>query len=128
MHVLTQGESGWKDLVNQTLRWNNGGLFSPDLVTRFNYTFLMVTISMGILTIPLLPFIPSIWPLPVGVLTSMTFNTIANLGLFGISLPRGGLGYGLTLLFTPVYFTFLTILGFLGIKPTWKGEEFRSEP
>lgn len=120
--VITQGESSWKALVNQTLRWNNGGLFSPDGVTRFNYTFLMVTISMGIVTIPLLPFIPSIWPLPLGVLVSMTFNTIANLGLFRTSLPRRSFAYILTLLFTPVYFTFLTALGFLGVKPTWKGE------
>ena len=122
VHVITQGEHTWKDLVSQTLRWNNGGLFSPDLITRINFTFLMVTISMGIVTIPLLPFVPSIWPLPLGVLVSMTFNTIANLGLFRVSLPRRSFAYILTLLFTPVYFTFLTALGFLGIKPKWKNQ------
>jgi len=122
VHVMTQGEYTWKDLVSQTLRWNNGGLFSPDLITRINFTFLMVTISMGIVTIPLLPFVPSIWPLPLGVLVSMTFNTIANLGLFRVSLPRRSFAYILTLLFTPVYFTFLTALGFLGIKPKWKNQ------
>ena len=122
VHVITQGEYSWKDLVTQTLRWNNGGLFSPDAVTRFNYTFLMITISLGIVTIPLLPFIPSIWPLPLGVLISMTFNTIANLGLFRTSLPRRRFAYILTMLFTPVYFTFLTTLGFLGIKPKWKDQ------
>ena len=125
VHVITQGESSWKDLINQTLRWNNGGLFSPDLVTRLNYTFLMVTISMGIVTIPLLPFFPSVWPFPAGVLSAMILNTAATLGLFGVSLPRRNFsfGYALTLLFTPVYFTFLTILGFLGFKPSWKGEK-----
>ena len=122
VHVITQGESTWKALINQTLRWNNGGLFSPDKVTRFNYTFLVVTIAMGIVPIPLLPFLPSIWPLPLGVLISMTFNTIANLSLFWMSLPRRRFAYVLTLLFTPVYFTFLTALGFLGIKPTWKDQ------
>ena len=122
VHVITQGEGTWKDLISQTLRWNNGGLFSPDIVTRINFTFLMVTISMGVVTIPLLPAIPSIWPLPLGVLVSMTFNTIANLGLFRVSLPRRSLAYVLTLLFTPVYFTFLTALGFLGIKPKWKNQ------
>ena len=122
VHVITQGENTWKALVNQTLRWNNGGLFSPDKVTRVNYTFLAVTIAMGIVTIPLLPFIPSIWPLPLGVLISMTLNTIANLGLFRVSLPKRRFSYIFTLLFTPVYFTFLTALGFLGIKPTWKDQ------
>ena len=125
VHVITQGEASWKELINQTLRWNNGGLFCPDLVTRINYNFLMITITMGVLGLPFLPFIPSIWPLPLGPLTVMIFNTIANLGLFGVSLPRRSFsfGYALTLLFTPVYFTFMTILGFLRFRPKWKGEK-----
>ena len=125
VHVITQGENSWKEFINQTLRWNNGGIFSPDLVTRFNYTFLMVTISMGTLAFPLLFFIPSIWPLPLGPFTVMVFNTIANLGFFGVSLPKRKFAYILTLLFTPVYFTLMTIMGFLGVKPTWKGKPFQ---
>ena len=121
-HVITQGEDGWRSLIHQTLRWNNGGLFSPDAVTRFNYTFLMLSISAGILAFPLLVFVPSIWPLPVGVLLSMTLNTIANISLFRVSLPKLNPAYILALLFTPLYFTFLTALGLAGIKPTWKGK------
>ena len=83
----------------------------------------MITISMGILAVPLLPFIPSIWPLPLGILVSMIFNTIANLRFFGVSLPKRKLAYGLALLFTPVYFTFMTMLGYLGFKPEWKGKK-----
>jgi cellulose synthase/poly-beta-1,6-N-acetylglucosamine synthase-like glycosyltransferase len=125
VHVITQGEESWKDFISQTLRWNNGGLFSPDSATRFNYNFLMITISMGVLAFPLLPFVPSIWPLPLGPVTVMIFNTIANLSRFGVSLPRRRfcLGYALTLLFTPAYFTLMTIMGFLGIRPKWKGEK-----
>jgi cellulose synthase/poly-beta-1,6-N-acetylglucosamine synthase-like glycosyltransferase len=121
VHVITRGEGSWKALVNQTLRWNNGGLFSPDLSTRLNFGFLMVTISLGILAVPVLPFYPSLWPLPAAVMLSMAFNTIAALRLFGVSLPRKGAAYILQLVFTPVYFTFLTILGFCGVKPDWKG-------
>ena len=123
VHVITQGEKTWKDLISQTLRWNNGGLFSPDPATRFNYNFLMITISLGVLAFPFLPFFPSIWLLPLGPVTVMIFNTIANLVFFGVSLPRRKFAYVLTLLFTPVYFTLMTILGFLGIKPKWKGEK-----
>ena len=125
VHVITEGEDTWINFINQTLRWNNGGIFSPDPATRFNYNFLMITITMGVLAFPLLPFIPSIWPLPLGPFTVMVFNTIANLGLFGVSLPRRNFnfGYMLTLLFTPVYFALMTILGFLGVKPKWKGEK-----
>lgn len=125
VHVITQGEANWKALINQTLRWNNGGIFSPDLATRINYNFLMITISMGVLAFPLLPFIPSLWPLPLGPFTVMVFNTIANLGLFGVSLPKKNFSfdYALTLLFTPVYFTLMTLMGFLGFKPEWKGKK-----
>ena len=125
VHVITHGEDSWKNLINQTLRWNNGGIFSPDPVTRLNYNFLMITITMGVLGFPFLPFIPSIWPLPLGPVTVMVFNTIANLAFFGVSLPRRRFcfGYLLTLLFMPVYMALMTIMGFLGIKPKWKGEK-----
>jgi cellulose synthase/poly-beta-1,6-N-acetylglucosamine synthase-like glycosyltransferase len=43
--VLTLSETSWKSLVNQTLRWNNGGLFSPDFGTRLNFNVLMIMIS-----------------------------------------------------------------------------------
>ncbi|MCL2318991.1 MAG: glycosyltransferase [Treponema sp.] len=124
VHVITQGESTWKDLINQTLRWNNGGIFSPDPATRFNYSFLMIIITLGVLGYLLLPFFPSIWPLPAGSVTVMVINTIANLSLFGVSLPKRNFcfGYALTLLFMPVYMALMTIMGYLGIKPRWKGE------
>ena len=124
VHVITQGEKTWRAMINQTLRWNNGGIFSPDPATRFNYNFLMITITMGVLAFPFLPFFPSVWPLPLGPVTVMVFNTIANIGLFGVSLPRRRFcfGYLLTLLFTPAYFALMTIMGFLGIKPEWKGK------
>ena len=124
VHVITQSEKTWKAMINQTLRWNNGGIFSPDPATRLNYSFLMITITLGVLALPLLPFIPSIWPLPLGPLTVMIFNTIANIGLLGASLPKRyfNFGYLLAMLFTPAYFALMTIMGFLGIKPEWKGK------
>jgi len=122
VHVITHSEDTWKAFINQTLRWNNGGLFSPDLTTRFNYNFLMITITMGVLTLPLLPFFPSLWPLPAGPVTVMLLNNISNMRFFACSLPKGKFGYVLTLLFTPVYFTLMTILGYLGFRPKWKGQ------
>jgi cellulose synthase/poly-beta-1,6-N-acetylglucosamine synthase-like glycosyltransferase len=118
--VLTEPEDNWKALINQTLRWNNGGLFSPERLTRFNYNLLMLIISTGILAIPLLPFFPKLWPLPAGVLIVMIENTIAAFALFKTKLPKGGFGYFLTLLFTPVYFTLMTLMGYLRIKPRWR--------
>jgi cellulose synthase/poly-beta-1,6-N-acetylglucosamine synthase-like glycosyltransferase len=123
VRIMTRGESSWGGLLNQTLRWNNGGLFSPDLSTRLNFGFLMIAIAMGILAIPLLPFIPSLWPFPSAVLLSMTANTLATLRIFGAALPKAGPAWILHTVFTPMYFTFLTILGFMGKKPSWKDSQ-----
>jgi cellulose synthase/poly-beta-1,6-N-acetylglucosamine synthase-like glycosyltransferase len=123
--VETGAEKTWRNFIGQTLRWNNGGLFSPEFMTRFNYNLLMLVISTGILAIPLLPFFPKLWPMPVGVFIVMIENTIAAFGLFRRKLPPGGplnLGYLLTLLFTPVYFTLMTLMGYCGIKVKWKGK------
>jgi cellulose synthase/poly-beta-1,6-N-acetylglucosamine synthase-like glycosyltransferase len=122
--VMTSSEKSWGAFVKQTLRWNNGGLFSPEAITRFNYNLLMLVISAGILVIPLLAFFPELWPMTAAVYIVMIENTIAAFGLFRCKLPAGGLpvkfGYLLAFLFTPVYFTLMTLMGYAGIKPKWK--------
>jgi len=124
--VETAAENRWRGFISQTLRWNNGGLFSPEPITRFNYNLLMLLITTSALAVPLLPFIPRLWPLPAGVYIVMLENTIAVFGLFRKKLPPGGpfnLGYVLTLLFTPVYFALMTIMGYCRVKIKWKGKE-----
>jgi cellulose synthase/poly-beta-1,6-N-acetylglucosamine synthase-like glycosyltransferase len=118
--VMTLGESGWKALVNQTLRWNNGGLFSPDIGTRLNFTILMLMIAAGMVALPLSPFFPSLWLLSGAVLLAMSANTVAILRLFGSKLPAAGALWLLHTIFTPLYFTFLTLLGFCHVKVSWK--------
>jgi cellulose synthase/poly-beta-1,6-N-acetylglucosamine synthase-like glycosyltransferase len=119
--VETGSEDTWKAFISQTLRWNNGGLFSPEPLTRFNYNLLMLVISTGVLALPLLPFFPGLWPLPLGVFIVMIENTIAVFGLFREKLPRGGALYFLTLLFMPLYLTLMTLMGYCGVKAEWKG-------
>jgi cellulose synthase/poly-beta-1,6-N-acetylglucosamine synthase-like glycosyltransferase len=126
-HVFTGAEGSWRRFANQTLRWNNGGLFSPETVTRINYTVLMLVISTGILAIPLLPLLPKLWPLPAGVFAVMIENTIGSLCIArrrdgqGSSLPRSSLLWLPELIFMPFYMTAMTIMGYLGIKTDWKG-------
>ncbi|MDR1867249.1 MAG: glycosyltransferase [Treponema sp.] len=120
LFVMTEGETTWKAFINQTLRWNNGGLFGPDKTTRLNFGFLMLTIAAGMLAIPLIPWIPSVWTLSATVFLAMTGNTLITLKHFGSALPRGTLIYSIQCLFTPLYFTFLTILGFCRVKTYWK--------
>ena len=123
--IETAAEETWSGFIRQTLRWNNGGLFSPEPITRFNYNLLMLTILAGVLAVPLLPFFPGFWIMPAAVFFVMTLNTAAVLCLFRKNLPKGGplnLGYLLTLLFTPVYFALMTVMGYCGVKPKWKNK------
>jgi cellulose synthase/poly-beta-1,6-N-acetylglucosamine synthase-like glycosyltransferase len=120
VHVFTYAEETCRAFLNQTLRWNNGGLFSPDLLTRINFNYLMIAISAGILAIFPLPFCPFLWPLPLSVITAMIMNTLAMILLFRSSLPEGGLFYIIQLVLTPAWMTLLTILGFCGVKTRWK--------
>jgi len=128
--VETTAEKSWRAFISQALRWNNGGLFSPEPLTRFNYNFLMLLISAGVLATPFLPFFPGLWFMPLAVLITMIENTIGSFSAFRSRLPYGGplveLGYLLALLFTPVYFTLMTIMGYCGIKIKWKGEQIPS--
>jgi cellulose synthase/poly-beta-1,6-N-acetylglucosamine synthase-like glycosyltransferase len=124
-HVFTGPEETWGAFLSQTLRWNNGGIFSPDLMTRINFNYLMISISSGIIAIPLLPFFPGLWPLPCAVILSMLMNTTAMLCLFSPSLPKGraltALRYLFQFIFTPLWMTLLTLLGFFRVKINWKG-------
>jgi cellulose synthase/poly-beta-1,6-N-acetylglucosamine synthase-like glycosyltransferase len=124
--VITGVEHSWEDFTNQALRWNNGGLFSPDPATRFNFRVLMITISIGILALFVLPLVPSLWPLSAAVLLAMTMNTVATLRLFGSALPPQKVLYLIQVVFTPLYFTVLTILGFGRFKVTWKGSALKA--
>jgi len=124
--VETCAEETWGGFAAQTLRWNNGGLFSPEPVTRFSYNLLMLLITAGAFAFPLAPFFPWLWPLPAASLIVMIENTGAAFAFFRKKLPKGGflnLGYLLTLLFAQPYFTLMTLMGYLGVKARWKGKK-----
>jgi cellulose synthase/poly-beta-1,6-N-acetylglucosamine synthase-like glycosyltransferase len=125
-HVHTKPESAWRALINQTLRWNNGGLFSPEIITRINYTILMITITLCTLSLFFLPLYPKLWPMPLGQFIVMLENTLGAL-----CIARGGRRtkarsslppqrWIRELLFMPFYMTLMTVLGFWGVKTTWK--------
>jgi len=124
--VETCAEETWRGFVGQTLRWNNGGLFSPEPVTRLGYNLLMLLITAGAFAFPLVPFFPRIWPLPAACLVVMIENTIAAFAFFRKKLPKGGflnLGYLCTLLFAQPYFTLMTLMGYFGVRTSWKGKD-----
>lgn len=124
--VMTMPVSGYRELVTQGLRWNNGGLFAPDLETRLVFGALAFSISAGVLALPLVPAVPGLWMLPAAVLVAMLMNTIATVSMAGPMLSAPWPRLALQLAYMPVHFTLLTILGLLGIKVSWKGERLAS--
>jgi cellulose synthase/poly-beta-1,6-N-acetylglucosamine synthase-like glycosyltransferase len=120
--VVTIPVPSWRELFTQGLRWNNGGLFAPDLETRIVFGALALSISAGILAIPLATFVSGLWMLPAAVLVAMTMNTIATVRMAGTMLSAPLPRMALQLAYMPVHFTFLTLLGLLGIQVRWKGE------
>jgi len=125
VRVMTQEESNWPDFVKQTLRWNNGGLYSPDWTTRLNYNLMVIVICAGILAMPLLPFVPSLWPFTAAVMLAMVMNTSAVFLISGQALPRFKPAYLVQLVFSPIYITYLTLLGYFGAKVYWKGNSIQ---
>ncbi len=121
--VVTCDEKSRMNFIGQTLRWNNGGLFSPDILTRFNFNYLMISITACVLAIPLVFFFPEVWPMVAAVYMVIGMDTISALTIFRKGLPKAGFAYFFQFLFTPIYFAFLTILGYLHIKPKWKGNK-----
>jgi hypothetical protein len=88
----------------------------------------MLTITTGVLALPLLPIFPGLWPMPAGVFIVMIENTIAIFSLFRSKLPKGRfhkIGYFFALLFTPVYFSLMTLMGYLRIQPKWKDDKVK---
>lgn len=118
--VMTTPVGNWRQLVTQGLRWNNGGMYGPDRTTRLVFGALMFSIGAGILVLPIAWLAPDLYLLPIAVYIAMTMDTVATASIAGKALPIGSLRLIPQLLFTPVYFTFLTILGLLRIKISWK--------
>jgi cellulose synthase/poly-beta-1,6-N-acetylglucosamine synthase-like glycosyltransferase len=126
--ITTAPEDTWKSFFNQALRWHNGGIFSPEIVTRINYNFLMIIISIGIIAIPFIPLVDFLWVIPVSVFLGMIINTLMLLFLYHKDMPKFGFAspflYSFFIVFAPFFFTILTIMGYLKIKVKWKDHAF----
>jgi cellulose synthase/poly-beta-1,6-N-acetylglucosamine synthase-like glycosyltransferase len=119
--VITDPVENTRDFVSQCLRWNNGGLFAPDIATRIGFGILMVTIALGVLGLPACAFLPSLWPLPVAIFIAMLSNAFIARRIAGETLSGPYLRYLPDLMFMPIFFSFLTVIGYAGMEVRWKG-------
>jgi len=124
--TVTQAKTSWREYVNQHTRWNAGGLFSPDIVTRLSYVFVVLIYLVGSLLVALLGFLD--WRVPV-----LSLNAFLSIGLLAFA---GGLypgkdrgAYYLRLLpflmFFGFFYSFVTLRAVLRRSLEWKGSNLR---
>ncbi|HTP59462.1 MAG TPA: glycosyltransferase [Spirochaetia bacterium] len=118
----TRGKARWGDYVNQHTRWNAGGLFSEDPVTRLSYiVVVLIYLTSNVVLLPL-GFLD--WR--IAALSTTSFAGIAILAAVGALYERNDrLSYLARLLPFVVFFGFFYVfvtLRALAMKPfEWKG-------
>jgi cellulose synthase/poly-beta-1,6-N-acetylglucosamine synthase-like glycosyltransferase len=119
-HVYTRCEPTWGKLINQTLRWHHGGLFSADLVTTLSFGALALFYFLCALCLPLSLIHPPLLIIPAVVFIE---NIICNLPIksySGKSLPLNLPQFAFHAFVIEYFFTLLTVLSFTTKKPEWK--------
>ncbi|MDR1230095.1 MAG: glycosyltransferase [Spirochaetaceae bacterium] len=120
VHVHTRCEPTWGKLVNQTLRWHHGGLFSADAVTSLSFGALALFYFICALCFPLALIYPPLLIIPAVVfIENVALNLPAKM-YAGKSLPLKLPQFILYAFIIEYFFTLLTVLCFTAKKPEWK--------
>ena len=119
-HIQTRREPSWAALINQTLRWHHGGLFSRDPATSLSFTALALFFLLCALCIPAAVFYPSLLAVPAAVFIEVFLGNLPARRFAGKSLRLGLPRFIFLSFFIEYFFTLLTALSFLGRKPDWK--------
>jgi cellulose synthase/poly-beta-1,6-N-acetylglucosamine synthase-like glycosyltransferase len=125
--VITRAMQSWKEYVDQHTRWNAGALFSPDLVSRLLYIFVVLIYLVGSLLIVPLSVID--WRVIL-----ITLNSYLSIGLLaflnGVYPGKRHARYFLLflpyLLFFEFFYSFITLRAFFRRPFTWKGASLRA--
>jgi cellulose synthase/poly-beta-1,6-N-acetylglucosamine synthase-like glycosyltransferase len=119
-HVHTRCEPTWGKLVNQTLRWHHGGLFSSDAVTSLSFGTLALFYFLCALCLPLALVYPPLLIIPAVVfIENIAFNLPSKIYAgksFPLKLPQ----FILHAFIVEYFFTLLTVLCFAAKRPEWK--------
>jgi cellulose synthase/poly-beta-1,6-N-acetylglucosamine synthase-like glycosyltransferase len=124
--AVTRPQPTWADYVNQHTRWNAGGLFSPDIVTRLSYILIVLVYLVGSLL--LLPFGFLDWRISV-----LSLNAFLSMGILafvsGCYPDKRRPAYFLRLLpylfFFGFFYAFVTVRAFVRRPFDWKGASLR---
>jgi cellulose synthase/poly-beta-1,6-N-acetylglucosamine synthase-like glycosyltransferase len=120
--ATTIPKADWKEYINQHIRWNAGGLFSADVVTRVSFIFVVLIYLVGSLLVLPLGFVD--WRVPVLSLNSfLSIGLLALAGGFYDGKRKGP--YFLRLLpylfFFGFFYSFVTLRALAQRSFVWKG-------
>jgi cellulose synthase/poly-beta-1,6-N-acetylglucosamine synthase-like glycosyltransferase len=124
--ALTRAQASWKGFIDQHTRWNAGGLFSPDLVTRISFTFVVLFYLVGSLVV--LPLGVIDWRVPV-----LSLNSFLSIGLLawlgglypGKNRARYYIRFLPYLFFFGFFYSYITVRALLRRPFDWKGTTLR---
>jgi hypothetical protein len=124
--AATIPKASWKEFINQHVRWNAGGLFSTDLVTRVSFIFVVLIYLVGSLLV--LPLGFADWRVPV-----LSLNAFLSIGLLacaggfyeGKQKGRYFLRFLPYLFFFGFFYSFVTLRALAQRSFVWKGLSLR---
>jgi cellulose synthase/poly-beta-1,6-N-acetylglucosamine synthase-like glycosyltransferase len=122
--ATTFAKGTWRDFVNQNTRWNAGGLFSQDLITRLSYTLMVLVYLVGAILVSPLGLLD--WRVPVMSLGPFAcIGLLALLGGFSEGVRRGPyfLRFLPYVIFFGFFYSFVTVRAFIRRPFEWKGTE-----
>ena len=122
----TRAQDSWKGYIDQHTRWNAGGLFSPDVVTRVCFIFVVLFYLVGSLVV--LPLGILDWRVPVLSLNSfLSIGLLAGLGgLYpGKNRARYYFRFLPYLFFFGFFYSYITVRAFVRRPFEWKGSTLR---
>jgi cellulose synthase/poly-beta-1,6-N-acetylglucosamine synthase-like glycosyltransferase len=125
--IKTMPQAKWTDFINQHVRWNSGGFFSEDLVTRLGYRYIVLFLLVSTLVLPFALLMPFLLILPVTSFISIGLIAL----LLGLLYRKDKAAYLLRLvpntLFFMLFYSWVTLLCLIRVSPEWKGRKLRSK-
>jgi cellulose synthase/poly-beta-1,6-N-acetylglucosamine synthase-like glycosyltransferase len=122
--ATTLPKGTWRDFVNQHTRWNAGGLFSSDLITRCSYTLIVLIYLVGSILVAPLGLLD--WRVPILSLGAFfCVGLLAAVGGFSEGVRRGTyfLRFLPYVIFFGFFYSFVTVRAFIRRPFEWKGTE-----
>ena len=126
--VSPRPQQGIGAMLRQSLRWNAGGLKSPDLPTRMSYGLVMLYLSFSVYLVPVVLVaaalgLSTLWPVLFTTLSSF-LSMLAVAVAAGVATRRPLAYWGLlvpNVVFSMLFYSVVTFRTLIGARVEWKG-------